>query len=323
MKSLGKKKEKIRVKKAIKMLENIFGKGFTMQPRHYFWISTVAAVATICLKTLAWWMTGSMGLLSDAMESFVNLAGAVFALWMITIAKTPPDKDHPLGHSKAEYFSSGFEGILIFGAAGAIIWSAAGRLLSPAPIEQVGIGLALSLGASLINLFVALSMRRASVRFRSMALEGGARHLMTDVWTSAGVIAGVGLVGFTGWLWLDATVAILVGLHILSEGWGLIRASAHGLMDAALEDISVQEIERSLATFAPRGVDYSNLRTRRAGSQNFVYVDVLVPPDWTILRTHDVLDEIELAIKATLSDTTVITHPEPNLNPNQLAQGMA
>lgn len=293
-----------------------------MQPRHYFWLSTVAAIATICLKTLAWSMTGSMGFLSDAMESFVNLAGAVFALWMITIAKTAPDKDHPLGHSKAEYFSSGFEGILIFGAAGAIIWSAASRLLSPAPLEQVGFGLALSLGASLINLFVALSMRRASVRFRSMALEGGARHLMTDVWTSAGVIAGVGLVGFTGWLWLDAAVAILVGLHILSEGWRLIRASAHGLMDASIEDASIQEIEGALAAFAARGVNYANMRTRRAGSQNFVYVDVLVPPDWTILKTHDVLDEIEVAIKTILSETTVITHPEPNLNPAQSANGV-
>lgn len=282
-----------------------------MEPRHYFWLSTTAAVATICLKTLAWWMTGSMGLLSDAMESFVNLAGAVFALWMITIAKSPPDKDHPLGHSKAEYFSSGFEGILIFGAAGAIIWSAASRLFSPAPLEAVGLGLALSLGASLINLFVALAMKRASVRFRSMALEGGARHLMTDVWTSAGVIIGVALVGVTGWLWLDAAVAILVGFHILSEGWRLIRASAHGLMDAALPDATIQDIERTLATFSERGVSFSNLRTRRAGAQNYVYVDVLVPPDWTILKAHDLLDEIELAVKGFLPEATVITHPEP------------
>ena len=255
-----------------------------------------------------------MGLLSDAMESFVNLAGAVFALWMITIAKCPPDKDHPLGHSKAEYFSSGFEGILIFGAAGAIIWSAASRLFSPAPLEAVGLGLALSLGASLINLFVALAMKRASVRFRSMALEGGARHLMTDVWTSAGVIIGVGLVGVTGWLWLDAAVAILVGCHILSEGWGLIRASAHGLMDAALPDATIQDIERTLATFSERGVSFSNLRTRRAGAQNYVYVDVLVPPDWTILKAHDLLDEIELAVKGCVPETTVITHPEPQVH---------
>lgn len=282
-----------------------------MEARHYFWLSTVAAIATICLKTLAWSMTGSMGLLSDAMESFVNLAGAIFALWMITIAKYPPDRDHPLGHSKAEYFSSGFEGILIFGAAGAIIWSASGRLLAPQPLEDVGIGLALSVGSSLINLFVAIAMRRAAVRFRSMALEGGSRHLMTDVWTSAGVVTGVALVSFTGWLWLDAAIAILVGLHILSEGWGLIRASSHGLMDAALPESTVSEIESILAPFKERGIDFTNLRTRRAGAQSFVYVDVLVPPAWTILTTHDLLDEIEKAVAGVVPEAKVITHPEP------------
>lgn len=282
-----------------------------MQARHYFWLSTAAAVTTICLKYLAWSMTGSMGLLSDAMESFVNLAGATFALWMITIAKCPPDSDHPLGHSKAEYFSSGFEGILIFGVGGAIIYSAAIRLFDPQPLESVGLGLGLSLGASLINLFVALAMRKASVRYRSIALEGGARHLMTDVWTSGGVIVGVALVSFTGWLWLDAAVAILVGLHILSEGWRLIRGSADGLMDAALPDESVAAVEEVLQGFAVRGMSHSNLRTRRAGSESYVYVDVLVPPIWTIVQTHDLLDEIEAAICARLPDTHVLTHPEP------------
>ncbi|MDO8294070.1 MAG: cation diffusion facilitator family transporter [Gallionella sp.] len=282
-----------------------------MEAKHYFWISTAAAVATICLKTLAWWLTGSMGLLSDAMESFVNLAGAVFALWMITIAKSPPDRDHPQGHGKAEYFSSGFEGILILGAAVAIIWSASSRLFVPQPLEAVGLGLALSVGASMINLFVALVMRRAAVRFRSMALEGGSRHLMTDVWTSAGVVSAVALVGFTGWLWLDAVIAILVGLHIMSEGWSLIRSSAHGLMDAALPDAVVADIERTLASFEDRGIACANLRTRQAGAQSFVYVDVLVPPDWTILATHDALDEIEQAISDRVPDSKVITHPEP------------
>ena len=180
---------------------------FKMEPRHYFLLSTAAAVTTICLKTLAWSLTGSMGLLSDAMESFVNLAGATFALWMITIAKCPPDKHHPMGHSKAEYFSSGFEGILIFGAAGGIIYSAATRLLHPQPLEAMGLGLVLSVGSSLINLFVALAMRKAAVRYRSIALEGGSRHLMTDVWTSAGVVSGLVIVTLTGWLWLDAVAA--------------------------------------------------------------------------------------------------------------------
>lgn len=282
-----------------------------MEARHYFWLSTAAAVLTIGLKTLAWLLTGSMGLLSDAMEAFVNLAGATFALWMITIAKSPPDEDHPLGHGKAEYFSSGFEGILIFGAAGAIIYSAAIRLFDPQPLEAIDLGLGLSVGASLINLFVAIALRRASVRFRSIALEGGARHLMTDVWTSAGVIVGVLLVSVTGWLWLDAAVAILVGLHILSEGWGLIRGSADGLMDAALPEESVAIVEEVLQSFSARGVTHANLRTRRAGAENYVYFDMLVPPSWTIVQTHDLLDEVEETIRARLPHTHVLTHPEP------------
>jgi len=282
-----------------------------MEARHYFWLSTAAALATIVIKTLAWWLTGSMGLLSDAMESFVNLAGATFALWMITIAKCPPDQDHPLGHSKAEYFSSGFEGLLIFGAAGAIIWSSILRLLTPQPLEALGLGLCLSFGASLINLFVALAMRRAAMRFRSIALEGGSQHLMTDVWTSGGVIAGLVLAWISGWLWLDAVVAIAVGTNILYIGWSLVRASAQGLMDAALPEENIAAIEQILQSFSGRGVSYANFRTRRAGSASFVYVTVLVPPSWTIVETHNVLDEIEAAIGEELSDTHVLTHAEP------------
>ncbi|HEX9206661.1 MAG TPA: cation diffusion facilitator family transporter [Steroidobacteraceae bacterium] len=282
-----------------------------LKAHHYFWISTAAAVVTIGLKMLAWRLTGSMGLASDAMESFVNLAGATFALWMITIAKVPPDEDHPLGHSKAEYFSSGFEGLLIFGAAGAIIWSAVGRLLTPQALEQVGFGLMLSTGSSVINLLVALAMRRAAVRFRSIALEGGSRHLMTDVWTSAGVIAGVGLVGLTGWLWLDATVAIAVGCHILSEGWKLVRASAHGLMDAALAPGDLATVQKTLDRLRSADIHFGNLRTRRAGYRNFVYLDVLVPGHWTVDQTHRELDRIENEIALDLPDTTVFTHAEP------------
>lgn len=278
---------------------------------HYFWISTAAAVVTICLKMLAWRLTGSMGLASDAMESFVNLAGATFALWMITIAKVPPDEDHPLGHSKAEYFSSGFEGLLIFGAAGAIIWSAVGRLLAPQALEDVGIGLLISTGSSVINLAVALAMRRAAVRYRSIALDGGSRHLMTDVWTSAGVIAGVGLVGLTGWLWLDATVAIAVGLHILSEGWKLVRTSANGLMDAALAPGDLAIVKGVLQRLSGADIRFSNLRTRRAGYRNFVYLDVLVPGHWSVHETHRELDRIENEIGVALPDTTVFTHAEP------------
>ena len=282
-----------------------------MELRHYFWLSTAAAVATICLKTLAWSLTGSMGLLSDAMESFVNLAGATFALWMITIAKSPPDKDHPMGHGKAEYFSSGFEGILIFGAAGAIIYSSAARLLSPQPLDALGLGLALSVGASLINLFVAIAMRRASVRYRSVALEGSSRHLMTDVWTSAGVIAGLALVSVSGWLWLDAVIALLVGLHILSEGWSLIRGAADGLMDRALPDESVRLIEEVLLGFTVQGAFHTHLRTRSAGAESYVYLNILVPPTWTIVQAHNLLDEVEAAILEKLPNTHILTHPEP------------
>lgn len=286
-----------------------------MQAKHYFWISTAAAVATIGLKALAWKLTGSMGLASDAMESFVNLAGATFALWMITIAKVPPDEDHPLGHSKAEYFSSGFEGLLILGAAGAIIWSATNRLFAPQPLEDVGLGLAVSTGASMINLFVALAMRRAAVRFRSIALEGGSRHLMTDVWTSAGVITGVALVSFTGWLWLDALVAIAVGLHILSEGVQLVRASAHGLMDAALPEEELKSVRTAFDKLTTPEITFTNLRTRRAGSRNFVYIDVLLPGHWTVEAAHRELDRIEHEIAAALPDTVVFTHAEPAPSP--------
>ena len=282
-----------------------------MQAKHYFWLSTAAALVTIALKALAWQMTGSMGLASDAMESFVNLAGATFALWMITIARVPPDEDHPLGHGKAEYFSSGFEGLLIFGAAGAIIWSATGRLLAPTPLEAVDLGLAVSVGASAVNLFVALAMRRAARRFRSIALDGGARHLMTDVWTSGGVITGVALVSLTGWLWLDAVVAIAVGLHILAEGWHLIRASAQGLMDAGLEKDDLAVVQATLNQLTTAEIGFSNLRTRRAGAQNFVYLDVRVPGQWTVAATHRELDRIEREIAAALPETVVFTHAEP------------
>lgn len=282
-----------------------------MQAKHYFWLSTAAALVTIALKALAWQMTGSMGLASDAMESFVNLAGATFALWMITIARVPPDEDHPLGHGKAEYFSSGFEGLLIFGAAGAIIWSATGRLLAPTALEAVGLGLAVSVGASAVNLFVALAMRRAARRFRSIALEGGARHLMTDVWTSGGVITGVALVSVTGWLWLDAAVAIAVGFHILAEGWHLIRASAHGLMDAGLEKDDLAVVQATLDQLTTAEIGFSNLRSRRAGAQRFVYLDVRVPGQWTVAATHRELDRIEREIAAALPETVVFTHAEP------------
>lgn len=284
----------------------------TMEVRHYFWLSTAAAVLTIALKSIAWWLTGSMGLLSDALESFVNLAAAIFGLTMITVARAPADARHPLGHSKAEYFSSGVEGFMIFCAAAAIIWTATPRLFAPQPLESVGLGLAFSIASSLVNLGVAQAMRRASVRFRSIALEGGAKHLMTDVWTSAGVIVGVFLVWLTGQLWLDAVIAIAVGLHILVEGGRLIHASADGLMDAALPQETVAQIEAALQQHAGSGARFVNLRTSRAGAQSYVYLDVLVPPAWTIVQTHDLLDEIERSIRRIVPESQVFTHPEPD-----------
>lgn len=283
----------------------------SLQAHHYFWLSTAAAVVTILLKTLAWWMTGSVGLASDAMESFVNLAGATFALWMITIARLPPDDDHPLGHSKAEYFSSGFEGLLIFGAAAAIIWSGAGRLLHPEPLESLGAGLLLSAGSSGINLFVAVVMRRAALRFRSVALEGGWRHLMADVWTSAGVIAGIVAVAATGWLWLDAAVAIAVGLHVLLEGLKLVRTSAHGLMDASLAREDLEKLDQVIDRLRNRDISFARLRTRRAGARSFIYLDVLVPGQWTVAQAHVELDRIEAEIAAAMGDAVVFTHAEP------------
>ena len=209
--------------------------------------SIVVAVITIALKTLAWWITDSVGLLSDAMESLVNLASAVFALVMVTIARRPADADHPYGHHKAEYFSSGFEGLMIIVAALGIVWAAVQRLLAPQPLEQLGWGLALSVLSSAFNWALAWAMLQSGRQHRSIALEGDARHLMTDVWTSAGVVVGVGLVAFTGWSWLDPAVAIGVALNILREGASLMWKSSQGLMDEALEPEVMDDIQKTLA----------------------------------------------------------------------------
>jgi cation diffusion facilitator family transporter len=284
----------------------------TLERKHFAWLSIAAAVATIALKTGAWWMTGSVGLLSDALESFVNLAGASFALWMILIAARPPDEDHPFGHSKAEYFSSGFEGILIFGAAAAIIWAAAERLVSPHPLEALGLGLAVSALATAINFGVAIALRRAAKRFDSIALEADSRHLMTDVVTSVGVVIGVGAVALTGWLVLDPLIAIAVGLNILFEGFRLVRASVDGLMDRSLDEPEQARLREALDALAPRGVGWRGLRTRRAGTHTWIDVVVLVPGAWTVDVAHDVADEVEATLAAIVPNATVVTHLEPH-----------
>ncbi len=283
-----------------------------LQPKHYFLLSTLAAILTIILKTAAWKLTGSVGLLSDALESFVNLAAAIFGLWMIVIAKTPPDEDHPLGHSKAEYFSSAFEGILIIAAAIGILYAAIQRLFLPVAIESIGIGLIFSGVSTVINLVVGITLRRASVRFRSIALEADAKHLMTDVWTSVGVVLGLTLVHFSGWMWLDPLIALFVGLHILFEGARLMRISALGLLDTSLPAQEIKIIEAVLNYFMiNKNIYFENLRTRRAGAASFVYMHVIFPRDWNIVEVHDVLDEIETAIEQKIEGARVLTHPEP------------
>ncbi len=285
---------------------------FAQWDRHHFaWLSIVTAVITISLKTWAWWLTGSVGLLSDALESLVNLAGAGFALWMILITHAPADDRHHFGHSKAEYFSSAFEGVLIFIAALAIIVTAAQRLYAPQPLESVGFGLAVSLLSTAINFIVAIILGKAGKRLHSIALTADSKHLMTDVWTSVGVVGGITVVALTGWFRLDAIVAIAVGLHILSEGYHLIRASIDGMMDSALDEESLDNIRTILEEFSGRGIAYKNLKTRRAGTESFVQLDVLVPRDWSVGQGHDVLDEIEGRLAGVLPRASIITHLEP------------
>jgi len=258
--------------------------------------SIAVAVATIALKTLAWWLTDSVGLLSDAMESLVNLASAVFALLMVRVAMRPADEGHPYGHHKAEYFSAGFEGLMIMVAAAAILWTAVLRLLEPQPLEQLGMGLALSVLSSVLNGVLAWTMLQSSRKHRSMALEGDARHLFTDVWTSAGVVLGVGLVALTGWLWLDPAVAILVALNILREGLQLLWRSAQGLMDHSLEPDVIEEITKTLAQFGHRTIRFDHVSTRRSGSRRFVDLHMHMPADWTLGRAAAVRASVEQAL---------------------------
>ncbi len=259
-------------------------------------VSIGVALLTIALKTLAWWITGSVGLLSDAMESLVNLASAVFALVMVKIAMRPADEDHPYGHHKAEYFSSAFEGLAIMVAAAAIIWAAVQRLLAPQPLEQLGWGLALSVVASAFNGLLAWAMLKSARHHRSIALEGDARHLLTDVWTSAGVVAGVGLVALTGWNWLDPAVAIGVALNILREGASLMWKSSQGLMDNAVEPDVMADIEQTLQQFQHHTIRFDHISTRRSGQRRFVDLHMHMPASWTLGRAAAVRAAVEQAL---------------------------
>ncbi|MBX3636847.1 MAG: cation transporter [Rubrivivax sp.] len=267
-----------------------------MQVSGYLKLSVAVALATIALKTAAWWVSGSVGLLSDALESLVNLAGATFALAMVTIAARPPDEDHPYGHHKAEYFSSGFEGVLIIAAALAIVWAAVQRLLNPQPLEALGLGLMLSVFASALNGGLAWSMLKKAREVRSMALEGDARHLFTDVWTSAGVVVGLLAVKFTGWTWLDPLLAIAVAANILREGTKLVWRSAGGLMDEALDDESQAAIRQVLDGFTHATIRFDHVTTRRAGQRRFVDLHMHMPAGWSLGRAAALRVSVEQAL---------------------------
>ncbi len=281
----------------------------------FVWLSIAAAVLTIGLKLTAYLLTGSVGLLSDALESFVNLAAAIVALAMLTIAARPADEDHAYGHSKAEYFASATEGLLILIAAGSIVWAAVPRLFNPQPIEQLGLGLAVSTLASLINLAVARILLQAGRRYDSITLEADAHHLMTDVWTSAGVLVGVGLVWLTGWQVLDPLIALLVAANIVRAGVDLVRRSALGLMDTALPADELARVRAVLDGYADRGVNYHALRTRQAAARRFVSMHLLVPDSWTVQQGHDLAEAVERDIRAALPNTSVFTHVEPRDDP--------
>ncbi len=281
----------------------------------YAWLSIGAAVTTILLKGVAWQLTGSVGLLSDAIESFVNLAGALMALWMLTLAALPADDDHAHGHGKAEYFSSAFEGFLILLAAFSIGYTAIERFMNPQPLEAVGVGLLVSVLASIINFATARILMRVGRERNSITLEADAHHLMTDVWTSAGVILGVGLVVVTGWLWLDPAIALLVAANIVWTGWQLMRRSADGLMDISLSDEKLTQIQAVLTGYRAQGLDFHALRTRQAGSRAFVTLHVLVPGQWTVQQGHEWAERIEADIRHVLPQAHVTTHLEPIEDP--------
>ena len=276
----------------------------------FAWLSIAAALVTIALKTAAWRITGSVGLLSDAIESVVNLIGGFMALAMLTVAARPADEDHAYGHSKAEYFSSGVEGSLILVAAVSIAITAVRRLLAPQPLEAVGLGLLVSVVASLVNLIVALLILRAGRQHNSITLEANAHHLLTDVWTSVGVVAGVGLVALTKWNWLDPVVALVVAANIVWTGVGIVRRSIAGLMDMALSAEDLAIVRDVLKTYDPAGIQFHAVRSRQSGAKKFVSMHVLVPGDWTVQRGHELLDKIEAAIRQALPEAVVFTHLE-------------
>jgi cation diffusion facilitator family transporter len=293
--------------------------GIGRSPRFYAVLSIAAAVATIGLKFAAYLLTGSVGLFSDAAESVVNLVAAVTALWALTLAARPPDEEHAFGHNKAEYFSSGLESALIIIAAGWIAATAVPRLLEPQPLQNIGIGLGVTLVAAAVNGGAALAILRAGRRLRSITLEADARHLLTDVWTSIGVVAGIVLVGITGWLALDPLIALVVAANIVWTGVRLLRDTAQGLLDRALPPEDQAKISKILARHEERGIRFHAVRTRSAGQRSFVSMHVLVPGGWTVKRGHDLAEEIENDIARDLPQSTFFVHVEPAEDPTSFA----
>ncbi len=276
------------------------------------WLSIATAIATVLIKGYAAWLTNSVGLWSDALESTVNLAAALVALWALRLSAKPADHNHDFGHGKAEYVSAAVEGTLIFVAAAFIIYGAVLRLFNPVPLEQLGLGLMLSMVATLLNLGTGLLLIRAGKQYRSITLEADGKHLLTDVWTSVGVLVAIGLVALTGWHILDPLIAIAVGVNILLTGYGLVRRSVVGLLDAALPEDEVAMVSAVINEVCddPR-TEITELRTRESGRQRFVYVTLTVPGTWTVKRSHDVADAVEDAVSAALADTTTFVHIEP------------
>jgi len=277
----------------------------------YIWLSIAAALSTMALKAGAWYMTGSVGLLSDAMESIINLLAAMMAMAMLRIAILPPDGNHKFGHGKAEYFSSFAEGLFIMAAAAGIAYAAVGRFLNPQPLEKLGAGLIVSAIATIINFVVARILLKAGVKYRSITLEADSHHLMTDVWTSIAVIGGVGAVGLTGWLKLDSIVAFAVAMNILWTAYTIIRRSVEGLMDSSLSQADQDIIESVLSGYRNQGIEFHALLTRQGASRRFVSVHVLVPGNMSVHDAHHIAENIETDIRNALDDAVVFTHIEP------------
>jgi cation diffusion facilitator family transporter len=281
----------------------------------YAWLSIAAAIVTITMKASAYFLTGSVGLLSDALESIVNLAAAVVALIVLGMIIRPANDEFTFGYAKAEYFSSGFEGGMILLAAAAIIFTAVRRLFNPVPLEQLGLGLAISVGASLINLGVSLVLMRAARRYNSITLEADAKHLMTDVWTTAGVLVGIVLVWITGWLWLDPIVAIAVAVNIIFTGYRLLVRSGRGLLDVAIPQEELSSVKSILDSYKEEGMSYHALRSRQAAARKFMVVHLLVPGNWSVRKSHSMAEQLENRVVQTIPNTNIVTHIEPIEDP--------